>query len=123
MAASYIDKQCIWCNRTFQALLKEVKRGKGNACSVSCANAKKSSDKKVEGKRKAWIEEAKKTEHYITQRKAHSLVWEALRRGDLTKQPCEECGRVDKIHAHHDDYTKPLMVHWLCVSCHRKHHG
>jgi hypothetical protein len=26
------------------------------------------------------------------------------------------------LHAHHDDYSRPLDVVWLCPSCHRQHH-
>lgn len=37
------------------------------------------------------------------------------------KQPCEVCG-AEKSEAHHDDYTKPLSVRWLCRSHHRLHH-
>lgn len=55
----------------------------------------------------------------------------AISRGRLIKKPCECCGAgVDSkqkngssaIHAHHDDYNKPLEVRWLCCSCHRKWH-
>ena len=37
----------------------------------------------------------------------------AIRKGYITRQPCEVCGER-KVHAHHDDYTKPLEVRWLC---------
>jgi len=44
-------------------------------------------------------------------------VSNAVRDGRLVKQPCEFCGAL-KVEAHHDDYTKPLEVRWLC----NKHH-
>lgn len=47
---------------------------------------------------------------------AHALVRQAIRRGVLTKQPCF-CGEL-QVDAHHEDYAKPLDVHWLC----RRHH-
>ena len=31
------------------------------------------------------------------------------------------CGVV-KVQAHHEDYTKPLEVTWLCSACHAKVH-
>jgi hypothetical protein len=36
----------------------------------------------------------------------------------LKPNPCEVCGDVLNVQAHHDDYDKPLEVRWLC----RKHH-
>ena len=38
--------------------------------------------------------------------------------GRLKSEPCVECGNP-KTDAHHEDYTKPLEVIWLC----RKHHS
>ena len=40
-----------------------------------------------------------------------------LRRGLITRQPCVECGSNDS-QMHHEDYSKPLIVIWLC----RPHH-
>jgi hypothetical protein len=46
----------------------------------------------------------------------------AIHRGKLLRGPCEMCGKPD-AHAHHDDYTKPLEVRWLCKPCHNKYHA
>lgn len=45
----------------------------------------------------------------------------AILRGEIVKQPCEGCGD-EKVHAHHDDYGKPLDVRWLCPACHGIEH-
>jgi len=39
------------------------------------------------------------------------------RRGKLIPQPCELCGTL-KAEKHHDDYSRPLDVRWLCRACH-----
>lgn len=53
---------------------------------------------------------------------AHIATNNAIRDGKLTKQPCEVCGTMKNIHAHHDDYSKPLDVRWLCAAHHRQWH-
>jgi hypothetical protein len=45
----------------------------------------------------------------------------ALRSGKISRQPCESCGS-QKSQAHHDDYSKPLDVRWLCAKHHAEHH-
>lgn len=54
--------------------------------------------------------------------KARELVAKAVARGDLVRQPCEVCG-AHKVHAHHDDYSRPLDIRWLCPPHHREHHA
>lgn len=49
---------------------------------------------------------------------ASIAVNNAIRDGRLTKQPCEVCGN-SHAEAHHDDYTKPLVVRWLCNPHHK----
>lgn len=50
--------------------------------------------------------------------RARMAVKTAIDNGTLTRHPCEVCGeRVTD--AHHDDYSRPLDVRWLC----RVHHG
>lgn len=54
-------------------------------------------------------------------RRAHTLTGNAIRDGLITKKPCESCG-ASPAQAHHDDYSRPLDVRWLCVPCHVAHH-
>ena len=54
--------------------------------------------------------------------KTQTAVNLAILRGDLVRQPCEVCGK-SKGHAHHDDYSQPLKVRWLCPAHHRQHHA
>jgi hypothetical protein len=53
--------------------------------------------------------------------KAHRLLRAAIKRGDIKRGPCIECGKPG-AHGHHDDYNKPLDVTWLCHLCHMEHH-
>jgi hypothetical protein len=55
--------------------------------------------------------------------KARTAVTNALASGRLTRQPCEACGTSEKVHAHHEDYSKPLEVRWLCETDHNRQHG
>lgn len=54
---------------------------------------------------------------------AHTAVGNALRDNKLTKGPCEECGTIENICGHHDDYDKPLEVRWLCSQHHSQWHA
>jgi hypothetical protein len=61
-------------------------------------------------------------EQYPNKYKAHTMIGNAIKGGHLFKQPCEDCGSEDSLHAHHDDYLKPLNVRWLCAAHHRQWH-
>lgn len=45
----------------------------------------------------------------------------AIRTGLLIRQKCEFCELLGE--AHHDDYSKPLDVRWLCEEHHLAAHG
>lgn len=66
----------------------------------------------------------KKYRHkYPTKARARSVFARARRKGLVIKPAdCQQCGTVKRLHAHHDDYSKPLEVRWLCASCHGAHH-
>lgn len=53
--------------------------------------------------------------------KARIAVHNAVRRGKLKRLPCEVCG-VAKVEAHHEDYSRALVVVWLCRKHHKERH-
>jgi hypothetical protein len=58
-------------------------------------------------------------------REHHKARWQvsrAIKSGRLIRQPCEVCGDI-RVDAHHDDYSKPLNVRWLCRTHHIEHHA
>lgn len=55
--------------------------------------------------------------------RAHNIVSYAIKGGKLFPEPCEVCGSEDDVHAHHDDYAKPLNVRWLCAAHHGEWHA
>lgn len=59
---------------------------------------------------------------YPEKTRARNMVRNAIRDGRLYKKPCERCGQKDDVEAHHDDYSKPLEVIWLCVKHHAERH-
>jgi hypothetical protein len=55
-------------------------------------------------------------------RKAQTAVGNAVRDGKLVRGTCERLHEgtcKGRIEAHHEDYSKPLEVRWLCS----RHHG
>ena len=59
-------------------------------------------------------------EKYPDRQKARLLA----KKANLKKEACEQCGLKDTLHMHHPDYSQPLNVITLCVSCHEiVHHG
>lgn len=68
--------------------------------------------------RQKWLD------HNPDKRAAHVLVGNALRSGKIEKaSECECCGAKDvRLEGHHEDYSKPLDVVWLCRSCHVARH-
>jgi hypothetical protein len=60
-------------------------------------------------------------EPYSEKIKARAVAKVYLARGKIQRQPCCECGQ-HRAQMHHEDYSRPLDVMWLCRRCHMKHH-
>ena len=52
--------------------------------------------------------------------RAHKIVNRAIANGKMISMPCINCGK--KAYAHHDDYSKPMIVIWLCQLHHKARH-
>ena len=66
-------------------------------------------------------EQNKKNPHKI---KARKKLRRQVKIGNIVRPTvCSDCGSTDrKIQAHHNDYSKPLDVVWVCSLCHAKIH-
>jgi len=81
--------------------------------------------KEVPDKLKEW--NTKATEKYakenLEKRIVYGIVQEALRSGELIRpNRCSRCNKKCKPQGHHEDYSKPLEVEWLCDLCHKDIH-
>lgn len=53
-------------------------------------------------------------------RNAHRVLRREVLKGHVTPQPCQVCGLPGV--AHHEDYSQPLAVTWLCPRHHAELH-
>lgn len=55
--------------------------------------------------------------------RAHRALEYAIRLGRIAKPKlCESCREKKRLEGHHNDYSKPLKVKWLCRHCHNETH-
>jgi hypothetical protein len=52
---------------------------------------------------------------------AGNVLRMAIYDGRVKRLPCEICGNP-KTHGHHEDYSKKLLVKWLCPKHHKEAH-
>jgi hypothetical protein len=94
----------------------ECSRRKNNEYIKSHPEQRKETQKKADIKRRGNPKDKFKYH-------ARQMVLQALRYGELEKQPCEVCSTTENVEAHHDDYRKPLEVVWLCIRHHDERHN
>lgn len=121
-----VEAVCAACRSSFMAVASEIKRGRGRVCSLGCAAALAAIGRDQAGPannnwrgggdntgRKRRYRESNPEKHA-----AHIAMRNAIRRGELSRGPCEVCGCLKRVEGHHDDYSRPLNVRWLC----KRHH-
>jgi hypothetical protein len=106
---------CASCGTGFVRKASEARNGGPSYCSRACFHAS------MRGKIRTDFETPESTRK--DRIRAQGLVNSRVKRGLLARKcQCEECGDVGRMDAHHEDYTKPDMVEWLCRKCHTKRH-
>ncbi len=118
-------KKCNGCGKfkEFDAFHKN-RANKTNGCQNYCKVCtlkrsklpKKTKAQKQEGIYKEYIKDCSIKE------KARTLSAKAIKDGVLVRGDCELCGSNDHVEGHHDDYSQPVTVRWLCRSHHRQWH-
>ena len=68
------------------------------------------------------IPEPLSEEEKIRRKAARDYLNRLIRQGLVKKSNCEICGSDKNVEAHHDDYSRPLDVRWLCRVHHEHHH-
>jgi hypothetical protein len=126
-----ISAKCVHCDKPFMAVKSEIKRGRGRCCSLSCAAAMAAINRDQKGAannnwRGGIADFGERKRRYRSRHPekhaAHMAMTRAIRRGELVRRPCDVCGAT-LVEGHHDDYSKPLAVRWLCKRHHLAAHG
>ncbi len=114
-------KEC-WKDRRKERYLEKRDQVRKQCRRYYVANAEHLK-KKSRGRKKTYEETLRFRKKNPEKYRAHYTVSNALKRGLLEKgSHCEVCGAQTKLHAHHEDYSKPLEVLWVCINCHAKIH-
>jgi hypothetical protein len=113
---NWFPVNCAYCGKEYLIWPSEYKRGKGKYCSRECRDLNNRGDIYFYASKKKY--NLNHPERY----RAHKLVDAAIKLGRVSKTNCELCG-VEKVEAHHEDYSKPLEIRWLCHKHHMKRHA
>ena len=98
---------CKECSKKFWTYPSFIKVGQGFLCSNVC---------KYKWRAKFYLGEDTK-KHPELASKARALLNYNIKMNKIERLSCEICSNP-KSHGHHEDYSKPLEVAWLC----HKHH-
>ena len=125
-----VERECEQCGTKKLFRPCDIKRGRGRYCSYRCTAIAKLAGQDMSGANNPNWKTADNSrnrsrrsyyERHPAIYAAHRATKKAILLGDITRQSCEVCGD-GRSNAHHDDYSKPLDVRWLCRKHHDEHH-
>jgi hypothetical protein len=108
-------KECKACKKSAHQKYMKTEKGKESHRKASQKYSNNAPEKRYLSN-KEW------RERNPNKYKAHGIVAYAIKKGELIREKCA-CGCGENVHAHHDDYAKPLDVRWLCNACHNEWHA
>lgn len=124
-------EKCYRCETAENLLIHERKKRKTTgdynirhicrACNTARAKAYRATKKGKERVYQAVYRSVKKNKKH---QNARTLLNYHVRVGNVEKpKKCERCEKPERLHGHHEDYSKPLDVMWLCTPCHWDRHA
>jgi hypothetical protein len=121
MADGYLN-HCKTCKRTYQQRRDELNRQDPMWAARERARGRgKYHRLYASGRKWVWVDQPLELKRW-----ARQVFSNAVRDGRITKpaacSACEQEVPRRRLHGHHDDYSRPLDVEWLCARCHRQAH-
>lgn len=117
---------CLSCNRIFHRRICMLVASKRRRvyCSRKCSNPHKAlrgpnNPRFVPGAGEA--SRARSMTKNIHKFRCRYRTRYYIKTGKLIPRPCEVC-KSKLVEAHHDDYSNPMSVRWLCSKHHQDHH-
>lgn len=112
-------KKCHFCKKSYKDNLI-TNHTHGELICRPCNTERYRNYRQTPSGKKATLEASKRA--YIKHKHkwiARAKVQYAVKKGFLIKPKwCEVCNLVKPLQGHHEDYSKPLEVIWLCTGCH-----
>jgi hypothetical protein len=112
------QKVCRVCRVPIEATPRQLRRAE-----YFCPLHKRSEQEKTENLLRLKINNPKwrVNKANLAKIQAHKIIHKAKAKGELfVKDACEKCGATSRLEMHHEDYSQPLVVKFLCKSCHGK---
>lgn len=117
--SKHVPIECDYCHKTFTDKSSSIARKKRHFCCRQCYTNYRI-DYLLPEEHNSYGSGYSKEERQ--RRYKARIIWNHYRRDNhIEKQPCEICGDK-KVVAHHDDYSKPTEIRWLCSKHHWEWH-
>lgn len=114
-------RRCQSCKSTDESTLRINSISKSGRISYMCRICNNKRGRKYYAQNKEKFREIiyRSIRKHREKQDAREKLNYALKSGRMKKPDvCEMCNCRNKIHGHHEDYSKPLEVMWLCTACH-----